>query len=88
MSAAYAEITGAVVRVYNGSTCPPSPFDYVLTVVGDEGTAIIKGLRVEAGGFGTAARVAIFAELRRLGFRRVMWRRYRAGVARVVEASL
>jgi hypothetical protein len=86
--AACAEITGAIVRVRESGESSTSPFCCAVAVVGDEGVAIIKALTEPPGGLTTADRLAVFAELRRLGFTRYRWRRHKGERSYVIEGRL
>lgn len=73
---AHMEITGAVIRVLGDGAEFGEPFDLALFVVGDEGTAILKGLRVEHGAFRPRQAEAVRQCLRRHGFTSAVWHRH------------
>ena len=81
------EIISGIIRLVPADLPVGAPFDVVVTVVGDEGTATIKGLRAD--GFTAAHRDAVFDALRAAGFIRRRWVRHLpGGGVRVVEGGL
>ena len=81
------EITGGIIRLVRADLPVGSPFEVVVTIIGDEGTATIKGLRAD--GFTAAHRDAVFDALRAAGFTRRRWVRHLpGGGVRVVEGGL
>lgn len=70
------EITGGVIRVFvRDDAAHGDPFVFMLAVVGDEGTATLKGLVALDRPLPPGIIPAVRAELRRHGFRRVRWTR-------------
>ena len=81
------EITSGIIRLVRADLPVGAPFEIVVTVIGDEGTATIKGLRAD--GFTAAHRDAVFEALRAAGFTRRRWVRHLSGGGvRVVEGGL
>lgn len=84
---AHFEPTAGIVRVLPDGAAWGDPFDLAVFIVGDEGTAIVKGLRMD--GYTRGHRDAIAACLREAGFRWAVWHRYGAdGRRREVRARL
>ena len=75
---AYLEISSAIIRVLPENSNYGDVFDFALFVVGDEDTAILKGLRMDDRRFTVHHKRAIIQCLKRHGFARVCWDRYRA----------
>jgi hypothetical protein len=82
------EITGAIIRVFQGDAAFGDPFDFALFVTGDEGTATIKGLRMDGQRLMPAHRDAVFAALREHGFHTAVWHRHKAGGSREVRIGI
>lgn len=90
MSTAHLEIVGAVIRVLSDDATFGDPFELALFVVGDEGTAILKGMRIDGTGFTPRHAVAVRDCLRRAGFTKAVWHRHKPGNGqhRDVEVNL
>jgi hypothetical protein len=74
------EINAATLRVFSEGAVFGDPFEFALVIVGDEKTAIIKGLRLEGDQQLTARhRSAIMRCLMEAGFTRAIWHRWRRG---------
>lgn len=74
------EINAATLRVFSDGAVFGDPFEFALVIVGDERTAIIKGLRLEGDQQLTARhRAAIMRCLKDAGFTRAIWHRWRRG---------
>jgi hypothetical protein len=74
---AYLEISSAVIRIFPENSSYGDIFDFALFVVGDEDTAILKGLRLDDRRFTVHHKRAIIQCLKRYGFARACWDRYR-----------
>lgn len=74
---AYLEISSAVIRIFPDHASYGDVFDFALFVVGDEDTAILKGLRMDDRRFTVHHKRAIIHCLKRHGFARASWDRYR-----------
>lgn len=90
MAEARAEITGFILRIYDNPTVPyGDPFDLIISAIADEGHVTLKGiLSTPDAGVTYAHYRAVCAELKHLGFKSVMWRRYENGVPREVRRTL
>lgn len=74
------EINSATLRVFSQNAVFGDPFEFALVVVGDETTAIIKGVRLEDDQKLTAGhRSAIMRCLMDHGFTRAVWHRWKRG---------
>lgn len=71
------EIVGAILRVWLDNTKYPEPFEMVLYIVGDTDTAILKGLKMDGTTLTTRHRHAIMECLKRNGFKRAIWHRWK-----------
>lgn len=72
---AHLEITSGIIRVYSsGGYEAATPFDFVLHLVGDDGVAILKGMKTDDG-FERQHMRAINACLKAHRFRRAEWDR-------------
>jgi hypothetical protein len=80
------EITSAVLRVYEDGVEYGGPFKMAISLVGDEGIAILKGLRTD--NLTMADKVAIFDCLIEHGFSEVQWRRRTENSSRLVRRKL
>ena len=74
---AFLEINAAVIRVFPENSTYGEVFDFALFVVGDEDTAILKGLRMDDRRFTVHHKRAIMRCLKEAGFNRLRWDRYR-----------
>lgn len=73
---AHLEITGGIIRLYDsGGYRDRSPFLFALHLVGDDGVAILKGLKVEDQMFGRPHMRAVNECLKAHGFLRAEWDR-------------
>jgi hypothetical protein len=73
------EINAATIRVFAEGARFGEPFEFALFVVGDEDTAIIKGLKLEDQKFTVQHKAAIMKCLIEAGFSRAVWHRWRVG---------
>ena len=73
------EINAATIRVFSEGAQFGDPFEFALFVVGDEGTAIIKGMKLDDQLFTFRHRTAIMKCLLEAGFTRAVWHRWRIG---------
>lgn len=71
----HVEVVCAIVRLYRGGRGYGDPYDLAFCVVGDDGTATIKGLTAVDFTMGAADRRAIGDSLRAVGFHAVRWGR-------------
>ena len=85
---AFLEITGAIIRVFGPGAAHGDPFDFALFVTGDEGTATIKGLRMDGQRLTPAHRGAVQAVLHEHGFHTAVWRRHKRGRSREVRVPI
>lgn len=74
---AYLEIASAVIRVFQDNSSYGDIFDFSIFLVGDEDTAILKGLRMDDRRFTAQHKRAIIQCLKSHGFARASWDRYR-----------
>lgn len=82
------EITGAIIRVFAPGSGHGDPFDFALFLTGDEGTATIKGLRMDGQRLTPAHRGAVQAALAAHGFHTAIWRRHKAGRSREIRVRV
>jgi hypothetical protein len=73
------EINAATIRVFCEGADFGDPFEFAFFVVGDEGTAIIKGLKVDDQKFTIRHKTAIMKCLIEAGFSKAVWHRWRSG---------
>jgi hypothetical protein len=73
------EINAATIRVFSDDARFGDPFEFALFIVGDEDTAIIKGLRLDDQRFTVRHRTAIMKCLLDAGFTRAIWHRWKHG---------
>jgi hypothetical protein len=73
------EINAATIRVFCDGARFGDPFEFALFIVGDEDTAIIKGLKLDDQKFTARHRTAIMKCLIEAGFTRAVWHRWRTG---------
>ena len=71
------EIVGAILRIWPDNAKFPEPFEIVLYIVGDEKTAILKGLKLEGQVLTTRHKNAIMECLKRHGFTKAVWYRWK-----------
>lgn len=90
MITAELEITGAIIRLFKDGAFGDPPIAVVL-VVGDEGTATLKGFideRKKTTAEAREAMNAILACLKRAGFKRRRWHRHKNGFRITVDRTL
>jgi hypothetical protein len=77
MTIVFGEITQEILRVYERDDAKATdPYDFALTVVGDEGTGIIKALSMPPGQkLSVRDWIAIKRHMKGRGYRRLVWRR-------------
>lgn len=73
------EINAATIRVFCEGARFGDPFEFALFIVGDEDTAIIKGLKLEDQKFTVRHKTAIMKCLLEAGFSKAVWHRWRMG---------
>jgi hypothetical protein len=73
------EINAATIRVFCDGARFGDPFEFALFIVGDEDTAIIKGLKLDDQKFTVRHRSAIMKCLIEAGFSKAVWHRWRVG---------
>jgi hypothetical protein len=71
------EINAATIRIFSPGAQFGDPFDFALFIVGDEDTAVIKGLRADDMRFMTRHKTAIVRCLMEAGFTRAVWHRWK-----------
>jgi hypothetical protein len=76
---AFLEINAGVIRVMGDAHNYGDVYDFALFVVGDEDTAILKGLRMDDQRFTVHHKRAIMRCLKDAGFNRMCWDRYKRG---------
>lgn len=86
MANAELEITGAIVRVFDGSHSNGAPHRLAVSIVGDDDTAIVKALNTNSLSAEHAA--AIARALLECGFTYAKWYRHRDGGVRAVKVRL
>ena len=80
------EITSGVIRLFEDGSKFGDPFAEVLYLVGDEGTAILKGLRTAK--MDHRLWRAIRAELKRVGFTTAVWHRHKNGIIKELKYNI
>ena len=76
---AFIEISSAVIRILPDDAVYGDPYEFAVFVVGDEDTAILKGLKMDDRRFTLHHTRAIARCLREAGFNRMAWDRYKVG---------
>jgi hypothetical protein len=71
------EINAATIRVFPPGAEFGDPFEFAVFIVGDEETAVIKGLRADDMRFMSRHRTAIMRCLIEAGFTRAVWHRWK-----------
>jgi hypothetical protein len=71
------EINAATVRIFEPGGQFGDPFDFAIFIVGDEDTAILKGLRADDHRFTSRHKSAIMRCLLQAGFTRAIWHRWK-----------
>ncbi len=70
------ETTGGIIRFFNDDAEFGDPFEFAVFVVGDESTAVLKGLKAESD-----IPLSVFASMRKClrerGFTEVVWHRWK-----------
>lgn len=74
---AFLEVSSGIIRVISDGATYGDVYDFAIFFVGDEDTAILKGLRIDDRRFTIRHKRAIVRCLKQAGFKRACWDRYK-----------